>query len=138
MTGQRRISCCAGSSLDKLCVDKAYDTNWIRDLIWEQSAEAVIPFKADCKVPIPFDRDLYRQRKKVEQFIGRTEKSIRRIATRYNMTSDAVLAFIKLAATHLVRCVGVDCLEHRPPPQCSRLPSAGLRDNRAARSPASY
>lgn len=98
MTGQRRISCCTGSSLDKLCVDKAYDTNWIRHLIWEQGAEAAIPSKADHKVPIPFDRDLYRQREKVEQFIGRIKKSFRRIATRYNKTSDAFLAFIKLAA----------------------------------------
>lgn len=101
MTDQRRISCCAGPSLDKLCVDKAYDNNWIRHLIWEQGAEAVIPSKADCKVPIPFDRDLYRQRKKVEQFIGRIKNSFRRIAARYNMTSDAFLALIKLAAIRI-------------------------------------
>ena len=67
--------------------DKAYDANWIRNMIWEKGATDVIPSKADRKVPIPFDRDLYKQRNNVERFIGRMKKSFRRIATRYEKTS---------------------------------------------------
>ena len=81
--------------------DKAYDANWIRELIWEQGAEAVIPSKSDRKIPIPFDRELYRSRNKVERFIGRIKRSFRRIATRYDKTADAFLAFIKLAAIRI-------------------------------------
>ncbi len=81
--------------------DKAYDANWIRALIWEQGAEAVIPSKSDRKVPIEYDRDLYRQRNKVERFIGRIKKSFRRIATRYEKTAANFLAFIKLAAVRI-------------------------------------
>jgi transposase len=81
--------------------DKAYDANHIRGLIWEKGAEAVIPSKSDRKIPVPFDRDLYRQRNKVERFIGRIKKSFRRISTRYDKTSDAFLAFIKLATVRI-------------------------------------
>ena len=81
--------------------DKAYDANHIRNLIWERGAEAVIPSKAGRKIPLPFDRELYRQRNKVERFIGRIKKSFRRIATRYDKTSDAFLAFIKLAVVRI-------------------------------------
>ena len=81
--------------------DKAYDAHHIRNLIWEKGAEAVIPFKSDRKVPHPFNRALYRQRNKVERFIGRIKKSFRRIATRYDKTADAFLAFIKIAAVRI-------------------------------------
>lgn len=81
--------------------DKAYDANHVRDLIWEQGAEAVIPSKSNRKMPRTFDRDLYRQRNKIERFIGRIKKSFRRIATRYDKTADAYLAFIKLAAVRI-------------------------------------
>lgn len=81
--------------------DKAYDANWIRALIWEQGAEAVIPSKADRTLSIPVDRDLHRQRNTVERFIGRIKRTFRRIATRYDKTSDAFLAFITLAAIRI-------------------------------------
>lgn len=81
--------------------DKAYDANWIRELVWEQGAEAVIPSKADRKNPVPFDRELYRQRNKAERFIGRIKRSFRRIATRYEKISEAILTFIKLAAIRI-------------------------------------
>ncbi len=81
--------------------DKAYDANWIRNMIWEKGAQDVIPGKADRKVPIPFDRELYKQRNNVERFIGRMKKSFRRIATRYEKTSTNFMAFIKLAAVRI-------------------------------------
>ena len=85
----------------RLTPGQAHDANHIRNLIRERGAEAVIPGKSDRKAPIPPDRDLYRQRNKVARFIGRIKKSFRRIATRYDKTSDAFPAFIKLAAVRI-------------------------------------
>ena len=62
--------------------DKAYDADWIRELIWEQGAIAVIPSKPNRKLPKEFDADLYKQRNRVERFFGRLKASFRRIATR--------------------------------------------------------
>jgi transposase len=42
--------------------DKAYDADWIRELIWEQGAIAVTPSKSNRKLPKEFDADLYKQR----------------------------------------------------------------------------
>ena len=42
--------------------DKAYDADWIRDMIWEQGAIDVIPPKANRKLPAEFDAEIYRER----------------------------------------------------------------------------
>ena len=81
--------------------DKAYDANWIRKMIWEQGAIDVIPPKSNRKIPKEFDKELYRQRNKIERFFCRLKASFRRIATRYEQTSGNFLAMIKLASTRL-------------------------------------
>lgn len=81
--------------------DKAYDADWIRDMIWEQGAIDVIPPKANRKLPAEFDAELYRQRNKIERFFGRLKASFRRIATRYEKTSRNFLSMIKLASIRL-------------------------------------
>ncbi|PHQ97090.1 MAG: hypothetical protein COB39_10895 [Marinosulfonomonas sp.] len=40
--------------------DKAYDADWIREMIWEQGAKAVIPSKSNRKLPKEFDKALYK------------------------------------------------------------------------------
>ncbi|MBV9580651.1 MAG: transposase, partial [Chloroflexi bacterium] len=47
---------------------------------------------------IPYDRDLYRQRHKIENLFGRL-KDWRRIHTRYDRCAHTVMAAIVLAAT---------------------------------------
>ena len=42
--------------------DKAYDADWIKEMIWEQGAEAVIPSKSNRKLPKTFDKALYKQK----------------------------------------------------------------------------
>ena len=60
-----------------------YDADWIRNMIWEQSAIDVIPSKSNRKTPKEFDKELYRrQRNKIERFFCRLKASFRRIATR--------------------------------------------------------
>ncbi|MCF6317271.1 MAG: transposase [Marinosulfonomonas sp.] len=81
--------------------DKAYDADWIREMIWEQGAKAVIPSKSNRKLPKEFDKALYKNRSKIERFFGRIKRSFRRIATRYDKTSRNFMAFINLATLRL-------------------------------------
>ncbi|MCF6198611.1 MAG: transposase [Hyphomicrobiaceae bacterium] len=81
--------------------DKAYDADWIRNMIWEQGAIDVIPSKSNRKIPKEFDAELYKQRNHVERCIGRLKASFRRIATRYEKTPTNFMAMIKLAAVRL-------------------------------------
>ena len=81
--------------------DKAYDADWIRNMIWERGGMAVIPQKSNRKIPHRFDRETYKKRNLVERFFGRIKRSFRRIATRYEKTSRNFLAIIKLAAVRL-------------------------------------
>jgi len=81
-------------------MDKAYDADWIREMIWEQGAIDVIPSKSNRKLPKDFDAELYKERNKNERFFGRLKASFRRIA-RYEKTSRSFLAMIKLASVRL-------------------------------------
>lgn len=66
--------------------DKAYDADWIRDMIWEQGAIDVIPPKVNRKLPAEFDPEIYRERNKIERYFGRLKSSLCRIATQYEKT----------------------------------------------------
>lgn len=81
--------------------DKAYDADWIREMIYDQGAIACIPLKSNRKRHFEFDKKLYKQRNLVERFFGRLKKSFRSIATRYDKYSTNFLAMIKLASTRL-------------------------------------
>jgi transposase len=81
--------------------DKAYDADWIRNMIWEQGATAVIPSKSNRRIPKEFDAELYKMRNLIERFFGRLKASFRRIATRYEKTSQNFMAMIKLATVRL-------------------------------------
>ncbi len=70
-------------------------------MIWEQGAIAVIPSKSNRKLPKEFDAQIYKERNKTERFFGRLKASFRRIATRYEKTSQNFLAMIKLASVRL-------------------------------------
>ena len=81
--------------------DKAYDADWIRELIWEQGAIDVIPSKSNRKIPKEFDAETYKLRNHIQRFFGRLKASFRRIATRYEKTAQNFMAMIKLAAIRL-------------------------------------
>jgi transposase len=84
--------------INRLIADKAYDTNKLRQLLANQSIEAVIPSIARRKPLIPYDPVAYRQRNLIERMFGRL-KDFRRIATRYDKLARNFLASIALAAT---------------------------------------
>lgn len=85
----------------RVLADKAYDVDWIREMIWEQGAIGVIPPNANRRLPAEFHADLYKERNKIERFFGRLKASFRRIATRYEKTSRNFLSMIKLASVRL-------------------------------------
>lgn len=77
--------------------DKAYDANWLRTIISQMGAEAVIPCNPTRKTSIPYDRAAYRQRNRIERCFNKL-KHFRRFATRYDRLARHFLAFIHLAA----------------------------------------
>ena len=78
--------------------DRGYDADWFRQALTERGIEPCIPSKINRKVPIPHDRQLYRQRHRIENMFGRL-KDWRRIHTRYNRCAHTFMSAICIAAT---------------------------------------
>lgn len=83
-----------------LLADKAYDADWLRQMVAERGAWANIPPRSNRKEPICFSPWLYRDRNVIERFFNKL-KYFRRIATRYDKLGSSFLAMIKLAAIRL-------------------------------------
>ena len=77
--------------------DKAYDADRLIEAIGQMEARAVIPPKKNRKEPRKYDKNLYKDRNKVERYFGRV-KHYRRLATRYEKTAQNFLAFWHIAA----------------------------------------
>jgi transposase len=67
----------------ELLGDKGYDSNRFRQALVERGSVPCIPPRKSRKVPIPYDRALYRQRHRIENMFGRL-KDWRRIVMRYD------------------------------------------------------
>lgn len=78
--------------------DKGYDSDELVKEIASRGAEAVIPPKKNRVQPREYDKDLYKERNKVERCIGLL-KQFRRIATRYEKTARNFLGIVLFAAT---------------------------------------
>jgi transposase len=83
---------------DAVLADKAYDSNALRAIIADMTAEAVIPSNRTRKIPIPHDADAYKQRNRIERCFNRL-KHFRRFATRYERRLIHFIGFACLAAT---------------------------------------
>lgn len=81
--------------LEAVLGDKGYDSDALIAYIEALEAEAVIPARTNRTTPRAIDRNLYKDRNKVERFIGRI-KHYRRIATRYEKTARNDLALLHL------------------------------------------
>ena len=88
----------AGLACGKLLADRAFDANWLREVLIEAKIEAVIPPKSNRRFPAEFDRDTYKWRHLIENFFGK-HKEYRGIATRCCKTDTSFSAFISLAST---------------------------------------
>jgi transposase len=78
----------------RLIADKACDADhFIKLLIEEYEAEAVIPSRAKRKVPRDYDKHIYKERHLVECFINKI-KWYRRIFSRFEKLADRYLSFL--------------------------------------------
>ena len=81
----------------ELLGDKGYDADWFRHALAERGMTACIPSKSNRKAPIEHDRNLYRQRHRIENMFGRL-KDWRRIHTRYDRCAHTFMSAICIAA----------------------------------------
>jgi transposase len=64
-----------------LIADRGYDNNWFRATLKKRGTESCIPPTKSRKIPLPYDKALYRTRHKIENLFAKL-KEWRRIATR--------------------------------------------------------
>jgi transposase len=93
----------AGIVLDKLppattlIGDRGYDSNSFRESLVAQGIEPCIPPKKNRKLPIEYDKTLYKQRHRIENMFAKL-KDWRRIAMRYDRCSHTFFSAICIAA----------------------------------------
>jgi transposase len=83
--------------LESVVMDKAYDSDHIRQHLQEQEMRPAIPPKQNRKQSLAYDAEQYKLREKVERFFN-TMKHCRRLATRDEKLSQTFLALIHLVA----------------------------------------
>lgn len=86
-----------GINAEHVLMDKGYDSDPLVAIIEKSGAKAVIPPRSNRKTPRDYDREIYRERNKIERLFARL-KQCRRIATRYEKTARNFLAFLHLAS----------------------------------------
>ena len=80
--------------------DKGYDSQQILDHIEAMGAVAVVPSKSNRKQQRSHDKELYRQRNRIERCFSRL-KHFRRFATRYEKLKTNFKALVALACSWL-------------------------------------
>ena len=74
---------------------KAYDSNKMRPVLAKEGAEAVIPSKANRKIPIGHDQDKYKRRNLVER-LWRRMKEHRRLCLRSDKLGRVFMSWVWL------------------------------------------
>lgn len=90
----------AAEGAGNVLADKAYDTNAVVAAVEALGAQVVIPSKKNRKITRLIDRNLYRDRNKVERFFSRL-KQFRRLATRYEKTASSFLGMVHFVSALL-------------------------------------
>ncbi len=80
--------------------DKGYDADAIVEHVEAMGAKAVIPPKRNRKVQREYDKDLYKQRNRIERCFSKL-KCFRRFATRYEKSKNCFKALVALACAWL-------------------------------------
>jgi transposase len=84
----------------RVLMDKAYDSDALRELIASKGMKACIPPRNNRATPAAYDKELYKKRHCVENFFEKI-KRMRRIATRYDKTDVYFMAFVLLGVCSL-------------------------------------
>ena len=82
---------------DELLADRGYDAAWFRGALQGKGITPCIPPKKNRKEAITYDKELYKQRHKIEIMFGRL-KDWRRIAMRYDRCAHTFFSAICIAA----------------------------------------
>jgi len=81
---------------NELLADRGYDADWLRNALHDKGIIPCIPGKRSRKEPVLYDKELYKQRHKIEIMFGRL-KDWRRITTRYDRCAHTFLSAIQIA-----------------------------------------
>jgi putative transposase len=82
----------------ELLADRGYDSNRFRAELAARGITPCIPSTKSRKVPLLYDKVLYRRRHRIENMFGRL-KDWRRVATRYDRCAHTFFSAICIAAT---------------------------------------
>jgi len=85
------------SDAKELLADRGYDADWFRLALLERGITPCIPPKKNRKIQYEYDKQLYKQRHKIENMFGRL-KDWRRISMRYDRCAETFRAAITIAA----------------------------------------
>jgi transposase len=83
---------------EAVLADKGYDADAIVEHVEAMGAKAVIPSKRNRKIQREYDKDLYKQRNRIECCFSKL-KQFRRFATRYEKSKPCFAALVALACT---------------------------------------
>ena len=95
--GARHLLKCLPQKAKELLADKGYDANWLRQVLIKRGITPCIPPKRNRTKPIEYDKELYKQRHKIENMFGKI-KDWRRIAMRYDRCAHTFFSAICIAA----------------------------------------
>ena len=106
LTGGERADCTQAKSLiedkefENLLGDKGYDTHEIIEVVESKEAQTIIPPKSNRIAQREYDKEIYKERNKVERFFNRI-KQFRRIATRYDKTGSSYMGLLFIASFYI-------------------------------------
>ena len=101
-----QVSDCKGAALlmdalpeaRELLADRGYDADWFRDVLLARGITPCIPPGKNRKRPVSYDKNLYKQRHKIEIMFDRI-KDWRRIAMRYDRCAHTFFSALSLATS---------------------------------------
>jgi len=82
--------------VDAVLADKGYDSDAIVKHVEAMGAKTVIPSKRNRKLQREYDKDLYKQRNRIERCFSKL-KQFRRFATRYEKSKTCFKALVAIA-----------------------------------------
>lgn len=86
---------------DAVLADRGYDADALIDLLEQAGIEVVIAAKKNRLKERVIDKNLYKDRNKVERFFNKL-KQYRRVATRYEKTATSFAGFVYLASAMIL------------------------------------
>ena len=86
-----------GVACDAFLGDKAYDADWLREMLTSRGIEPVIQARKGRKNPATHDEEKYKWRHLVENYFQKL-KEFKRIAMRSDKTDESFTAMIYIAA----------------------------------------